>query len=210
MGRHEGGVVSRRTWRIITGVGVVLIVVLAGIGLIALIPADDQPQAISGSSPVTMPTSEVQHEHNIAASEAVPAGQMAQNASDRVTLARQAVANDSNARAEQARLDQVGPVLFAPDTAMLDPQNAAMVNQITNLMREDPDLRVMVVGNTAVEIAEQPLCLQLSQLRAEQVATQIEMAGIPADRVSAVGISHTQPLDTAWQSRRAEFVVQLH
>ena len=96
--------------------------------------------------------------------------------------------------------------MFGPDTAMLTADSEAKVARIVSVLRTEPTARVEVVGHTAVEIDDPPLCLQLSQLRAEQVAIRLAAAGIDPARMSAVGVSHTQPKDTASASRRAELI----
>lgn len=166
--------------------------------LVAAVPAQPAP-----------PPMPVSAEHNMADSMATPAGQAAAAASERVTRDRQAAASLPAAQALQARLDQAvdgQPLLFGPDTATLTPEGRARLAQIVDVLRSSPAARVEIVGHTAVEIANPPLCLQLSQLRAEQVATRLAAAGIDPDRVTAVGVSHTQPLPTAAASRRAEVV----
>lgn len=145
----------------------------------------------------------------MADSMATPAGQAAAAASERVTRDRHAAASVPAVQAVQARLDQAvdgQPLLFGPDTAVLTPASRERLAQIVDVLRSSPDARVEIVGHTAVEIANPPLCLQLSQMRAEQVANRLAAAGVDPDRVSAVGVSHTEPLPTAAESRRAEVV----
>jgi outer membrane protein OmpA-like peptidoglycan-associated protein len=208
MGRHEGG--PRRIIRgIITGLSITGILVLAGFGILALIPSGVEPQA---SSPITSPPTvftqapTTSHEDHVALAHEISPGQAAFDANSQVQRDRDIAAGNPAARATQERLDQAmgGPIMFGPDTAMLTPYGETQVQRIVDVLRADPAARVEVVGSTAVEIADPPLCLQLSRLRAEQVAIRMEMAGIEPSRVSAIGISHSDPRDTAADSRRAE------
>jgi outer membrane protein OmpA-like peptidoglycan-associated protein len=208
VGKHEGGIISHRVRRIVVPVGLVLLTGLAGFGAISLVPSDETPQIVV-SSPVEASEGPGPQEHHIAAAMATPAGQLAADASQRVTRDREAAANDPATHSVQSRLDQAtgGPLMFDADTATLTPESAEKVERVVNVLRDNPGTRIEIVGHTAVEIADPPLCLQLSQLRAEQVLSRLQIAGIAPDRLHAIGISHTQPKDTAYQSRRVELLV---
>jgi len=205
MGRHDEGERRRIPW-IITGITTVVIVVLAVLGVMALIPGGNEPQAISAPEIVPAPTSSVASENHIAAAHEISPGQAAFDAHSQVIRDREIAAGNPAARATQDRLNQAmgGPVLFGADTAQLTPYGETQVQRIVDVLRADPAARVEVIGSTAVEINDPPLCLQLSKLRAERVAVRMEMLGIEPSRVSAIGISHSDPRDTAAASRRVE------
>jgi len=207
MSKH-GGESPHPIRRIIAGLSIVfLLVVLAVVGVLALVPGGGEQQ--STAIPVTalpVPTSETSHEHHIAAAHEISPGQAAFTAREQVDRDRQIAAGNPSVRETQSRIDQAmgGPVLFGPDTATLTPYGETQIQRIVAVLRADPAARVEVVGSTAVEINDPPLCLQLSRMRAEQVALRMEMAGIDPSRVSATGISHSDPRDTAAESRRVE------
>src|SRR3954470_9144654 len=205
MGKHDEGERRRIPW-IITGISAVVIIALAVLGVMALIPGGNAPQVISAPEIVPAPTSSVASENHIAAAHDISPGQAAFTAREQVDRDRQIAAGNPSVRETQSRIDQAmgGPVLFGPDTATLTPYGETQIQRIVAVLRADPAARVEVVGSTAVEINDPPLCLQLSRMRAEQVALRMEMAGIDPSRVSATGISHSDPRDTAAESRRVE------
>jgi len=207
MAKHGDGV-SHRTRQVITGVSAVIVLVLAVLGAVALLSGQEE-QAASATSPtisIESPTTSTSHENHIAMAHEISPGQAAFDAHSQVMRDREIAAGNPAARATQDRLDQAmgGPILFGADTAILTPWGETQVQRIVDVLRADPAARAVVVGSTAVEINDPPLCLQLSKLRAEQVAIRMEMAGIEPSRVSAIGISHSDPRDTAAGSRRAE------
>ena len=208
MAKHGDGV-SHRTRQVITGISAVIVLVLAALGTVALLSGQEESQA--SSVPVTpshIPGPTTSNEDHVALAHDISPGQAAFDAFSQVQRDRDIAGGNPAARATQERLDQAmgGPIIFGPDTAMLTPYGETQVQRIVDVLRADPAARALVVGSTAVEIADPPLCLQLSKLRAEQVAIRMEMAGIEPSRVSAIGISHSDPRGTAADSRRAEVV----
>jgi outer membrane protein OmpA-like peptidoglycan-associated protein len=209
MAKHGDGV-SHRARQVITGVSAVIVLVLAVLGTVALLSGQEESQA---SSPVTLhphaiPGPTTSNEDHVALAHDISPGQAAFDAHSEVTRDRDIAAGNPAARATQDRINQAmgGPVLFGADTAILTPYGETQVQRIVDVLRADPAARVEVVGSTAVEINDPPLCLQLSRMRAEQVALRMENAGIEPSRVSAIGISHSDPKGTAAESRRVEVV----
>src|SRR4051812_36884900 len=203
MSKH-GGESPHPIRRIIAGLSIVfLLVVLAVVGVLALAPGGGEQSTAIPVTALPVPTSETSHEHHIAAAHEISPGQAAFTAREQVNRDRQIAAGNPSVRETQSRIDQAmgGPVMFGPDTAMLTPYGETQVSRAVEVLRADPAAGVEVVGHPAVEINDPPLCLQLSRMRAEQVALRMEMAGIEPSRVSATGISHSDPRDTAGESR---------
>src|SRR3954465_15000373 len=186
MGKHDEGERRRIPW-IITGISAVVIIALAVLGVMALIPGGNAPQ-VSAPEIVPAPTSSVASENHIAAAHDISPGQAAFTAREQVDRDRQVAAGNPSVRETQSRIDQAmgGPVLFGADTAILTPYGETQVERIVAVLPADPAARGEVVGHTAVEINDPPLCLQLSRLRAEQVAIRMENAGIEPSRVAAI------------------------
>jgi len=205
-GKHEEYDRKSLLRAIIVGLAITAIMVFAGLGLLSFIPDKSEPQASSPVVSSSAPSSTTVSEDHIAMAHDISPGQAAFDNHSQVMRDRDIAAGNTAARATQERINQAmgGPVMFGPDTAMLTPEGEDKISRIAEVLRTDPAARIEIVGHTAVEIADPPLCLQLSRLRAEQVAIRIEMAGIEPSRVSAIGISHSDPRATAEASRRAE------
>lgn len=195
---------------------IAVLVALAVVGLIALTSPTDSSPTAAGTAPVPLTTpstaatsTQAADDHNMTEAAATPTGQAATIASEQVVRDREAAAAVPATVALQARLDAATdgePIRFTPDTATLTEQGDATLGRIVTVLRAEPTARVEVVGHTAVEIANPPLCLQLSQLRAEQVAVRLAAAGIDPGRLTAIGVSHSQPKPSAAASRRVELV----
>jgi len=206
-GKHEENDRKGLIRAIIAGLAITAIVVFAGLGLLSFIPDGVEPQASPiTSAPFALPIPTTSSEDHVALAHDISPGQAAFDNHSQVMRDRDIAAGNPAARATQERINQAmgGPVMFDADTAMMTPYGETQVSRIADVLRADPAARVEIVGHTAVEIADPPLCLQLSRLRAEQVAIRIELAGIEPVRVSAIGISHSDPKATAAASRRAE------
>ena len=113
-------------------------------------------------------------------------------------------------QALQTRIDAVlgrAPLRFGPDSTKLTPTGSRSLEQVAGLLRDDPAARVQVVGHTAMEIVDLPLCQRLSELRADLVASQLMSLGIGPERLPVVGVSHSHPAATPTASRRVELIV---
>lgn len=107
-----------------------------------------------------------------------------------------------------------GGVLFQTDKSELLPGAMAQLNQVGEaLVRNSPDSRITVEGHTDNQgtVAHNQ---ELSQKRAESVATYLKSRGIAPDRVSAVGRGPDKPtadnktIEGRAQNRRVEIIVE--
>jgi OmpA-OmpF porin, OOP family len=103
---------------------------------------------------------------------------------------------------------------FDGDKAELRPEAGAVIAEIAKLLKQDPGLRVFVVGHTA-NVGDVQAGLSLSQARAAAVAKALTDAyGISADRMSTFGAGPYCPVSTNLteegraKNRRVELVQQ--
>jgi len=84
-------------------------------------------------------------------------------------------------------------LLFATNSANIDPTSLDDLDELVNIMSEDEDLRLSIEGHTDSR-GDNAYNLELSTLRAQAVKQYLVNAGISSDRVSAVGYGETRPL----------------
>lgn len=107
-----------------------------------------------------------------------------------------------------------GGVLFKTDKSELMPAAMAQLNQVAEaLVRNNPDSRITVEGHTDSQgMASHNK--ELSQKRAESVATYLASRGIAPDRIKAVGqgpdkpIADNKSVEGRAQNRRVEIIVE--
>lgn len=103
------------------------------------------------------------------------------------------------------------PVLFAPDSALVDEAGRATVLLVAEYLHANPGVRVTVIGHTA-PLGDAETNGTLSHDRADAVASLLIEGGIAPERITAEGHGDTEPVttdprDPAYQSnRRADFV----
>ena len=107
-----------------------------------------------------------------------------------------------------------GGVLFPTDKSELLAGAMAQLNQVGEaLVRNSPDSRITVEGHTDSQ-GQAAHNQELSQKRAESVATYLRSRGIAPDRVTAVGkgpdkpIADNKTLEGRAQNRRVEIIVE--
>lgn len=107
-----------------------------------------------------------------------------------------------------------GGVLFKTDKSELMPAAMAQLNQVAEaLVRNNPDSRITVEGHTDSQ-GQASHNKELSQKRAEAVATYIASRGIAPDRIKAVGqgpdkpIADNKSIEGRAQNRRVEIIVE--
>jgi outer membrane protein OmpA-like peptidoglycan-associated protein len=86
-------------------------------------------------------------------------------------------------------------ILFDTDKASIRPDSEATLAEISKLLQENPDLRVLVVGHTDTEGSFE-YNRSLSQRRADSVVASLADKGISKERLFPVGISFASPVAT--------------
>jgi len=105
-----------------------------------------------------------------------------------------------------------GGILFKFDSAELMPEAEVIVSRIAEVMKENPDLKIAVVGNTD-NTGNFNYNIKLSQRRAQSFVNGLIKDGINADRLAAVGVGPLNPVATndtdegRAQNRRVELVL---
>ena len=113
---------------------------------------------------------------------------------------------------EDGRVAISAGILFETDSAKLTPNADSVVGRVAQVMKEHPDLKVAVVGNTD-DTGEFNYNLQLSERRAKAFYDALVKAGVPSNRLAAVGVGPLNPVasnDTAEgraQNRRVDLVL---
>lgn len=102
-------------------------------------------------------------------------------------------------------------IRFDTGKATLKPESMGIINEITELMQDHPDLIFSVEGHTDSD-GDDASNLTLSDERAKTVKNTMVSLGIPADRLSTKGLGESVPMDTNGtpegkaNNRRVEFV----
>jgi outer membrane protein OmpA-like peptidoglycan-associated protein len=102
-------------------------------------------------------------------------------------------------------------ILFDFDKASLRPDSEPTLAEIATLLKESPDLKVLVVGHTDAT-GSFDYNRTLSQKRAESVVENLVAKGISTDRLFPVGVSFAAPVatntteDGKAKNRRVELV----
>lgn len=105
-----------------------------------------------------------------------------------------------------------GGNIFPPDSAEFSEAFTQVLNFGVVILTRDPTMSIAIEGHTDSQ-GDDAYNLELSQARADAVAAYFVAAGIPEDRVSAVGKGETEPAasnDTAEgqsRNRRVEFTL---
>ena len=102
-------------------------------------------------------------------------------------------------------------IRFDTGKATLKPESMGIINKITQLMRDHPELMFSVEGHTDSD-GNDDTNLKLSDDRAKTVKNTMVSLGISADRLSTKGLGESAPMDTNGtpegkaNNRRVEFV----
>jgi OOP family OmpA-OmpF porin len=100
-------------------------------------------------------------------------------------------------------------VNFEFDSAQLTPNAQNVLNGVAERLVNNPDVRVSIEGHTDSRGSDQ-YNKDLSQRRAESVATYLNQRGVEANRMRAVGYGEERPVATndteegRFQNRRVE------
>jgi len=106
-----------------------------------------------------------------------------------------------------------GQVLFVTGKSELLPAARDQLDQVATALKDQGDLKPMVVEGYTDSVGSDATNLKLSQDRAESVRTYLVSKGVPSDRITAVGKGEASPVapnDTAEgraNNRRVEIVV---
>lgn len=85
-------------------------------------------------------------------------------------------------------------VQFRYKSAVLIPKSKAVLNGIVKLLKENPGLNVFIEGYTSSD-GNPHNHLRLSQARAESVKEYLQLNGIKAKRLKAIGFGNANPLN---------------
>ena len=105
-----------------------------------------------------------------------------------------------------------GVILFQRAKADIDPKSSLTIARLAEIIKSCPGARVEVEGHTDSE-GEPDRNQRLSERRARAVLKSLTYAGVPEDRLSAVGFGAERPIasnDTPEgmaRNRRIEFKV---
>lgn len=96
------------------------------------------------------------------------------------------------------------PLRFPADSATPDPAASASVERLAAAMLATPGPPITVEGHTAPAGEDTGGAQRLSQQRADEIRRRLESAGVPPERLRAVGVGPARPLATLEASRRVE------
>jgi len=102
-------------------------------------------------------------------------------------------------------------IRFDVGKATLKPESMGIINKVTQLMQDHPELKFSVEGHTDSD-GEDSSNLTLSEERAQTVKNTMIKLGISPDRLTTKGLGETTPMDTndtpegKANNRRVEFV----
>ena len=104
-------------------------------------------------------------------------------------------------------------ILFAVDSAVVEPGNRAQLRVLAESLRRYPDTRIEVVGHTD-STGSAAYNQGLSERRAASVAGVLRGEGVRADRITSYGQGESQPVATNLtaegraQNRRVEIIIR--
>lgn len=109
-------------------------------------------------------------------------------------------------------LNMPSQVTFATDSAQISPAFQGTLDQVASTISEYADTRVQIAGHTD-STGSDSHNQQLSERRAQAVASYLTGRGVAASRISTVGYGESQPVasndtpDGRQQNRRVEIVL---
>ena len=127
-------------------------------------------------------------------------------------LATASTEDIANALKQDGRVAISAGILFETDSAKLTPSADDVVTRVAAVMKEHPDLKLAVVGNTD-DTGDFRYTLQLSERRAKAFADALMKSGVSSSRLAVVGVGPLNPVasnDTEEgraQNRRVELVL---
>lgn len=118
----------------------------------------------------------------------------------------------ANALQADGRVVISGGILFEFDSAKINPSAMELVSRIADVMKQNPNLNVAVVGYTD-NTGNFNYNIKLSQRRANTIVDQLVKDGVATNRLAGVGVGPLNPIasnDTEEgraQNRRVELVL---
>ena len=112
-----------------------------------------------------------------------------------------------------AELLAIGKIRFLSGQASIDNDSRGLMDRLVEIALRCPNASVEIGGHTDSD-GDEEANMRLSERRAQAVLDYMLRAGLPADRLVAVGYGQTRPVasnDTAEgkaQNRRIEFTVR--
>lgn len=128
---------------------------------------------------------------------------------DITTASREDIAEALN---KDGRVAISGGILFEHDSDKLTPDAENIVMRVAEVMKEDPDLKIAVVGNTD-NTGDFNYNIKLSERRANAFVNALVKNGVGTNRLAAVGVGPLSPVTTndtsegRAQNRRVELVL---
>lgn len=103
-------------------------------------------------------------------------------------------------------------LFFATNKTTILPQSESAMQDLYNLMVENPEIRIRIIGHTD-NVGSDQFNQRLSEGRANSVRNELIKRGISADRIEAEGKGMSEPIDTnnteegRQNNRRVEFMI---
>ncbi len=88
---------------------------------------------------------------------------------------------------------EVSPILFGFDNSALSPQTLAELDKYIKLMKDNPTVKLTIVGNTDA-LGPEEYNQSLSVRRAVSIMKILTKKGIDASRIEVIGMGETQPV----------------
>jgi outer membrane protein OmpA-like peptidoglycan-associated protein len=139
-------------------------------------------------------------------------GKYMQNQEDKLRQQTAGSGVEVSRRGNDVVLNMPSHITFATDSSRISPDFQSTLDQVASTITEYTDTRVRIAGHTD-STGSDAYNQQLSERRAQAVASYLEGRGVAASRISTVGYGETQPVasnDTAdgrQQNRRVEIVL---
>ncbi len=128
---------------------------------------------------------------------------------DITTASREDIAEALN---KDGRVAISGGILFEHDSDKLTPDAENIVMRVAEVMKDNPDLKIAVVGNTD-NTGDFNYNIKLSERRAKAFVNALVEDGVETNRLAAVGVGPLSPVATndtsegRAQNRRVELVL---
>lgn len=139
-------------------------------------------------------------------------GKYMQNQEDKLRQQTAGTGVEVSRQGDNVILNMPGHVTFATESAQITPAFHSTLDQVASTIAEYQDTRVQINGHTD-STGSDSYNQQLSERRAQSVASYLSSRGVASNRMSIAGYGETQPVasnDTAdgrQQNRRVEIIL---